>query len=126
MPYMQLRRVKGNCGGDAELICLLEGRSHVWWGERRHKVQPAVRGEIGSMIVTEKTEMEVRMSECIDFHNRRKGEKDARFNEGKFGRGEKAARGIRIATPKRIFWGRLWSVLPVIAGIRFRNGVLDY
>lgn len=32
MPYMQLRRGKGNCGGDAELICLVKGRSHVLVG----------------------------------------------------------------------------------------------
>jgi len=39
--------------------------------------------------------------------NRRKGKKDARCSEGKgweIGRGETAARGIRIATLKRIFW----------------------
>ena len=48
-------------------------------------------------------------------HNRRKGKKDAWFNEGKVRRGETAARGIQIATPKRIFWGRASSVSPNIS-----------
>lgn len=83
-------------------------------------------GEDGSIVVTEKTRTEARVSVSV-VHNRRKGKKDAWFNEGKVKRGETAARGIQIATPKRIFWGRSWSVLPglFLVGVHFGNGVLS-
>lgn len=70
------------------LSAFLRADHTFWWGERRHKAQPTVRGgKDGSIVVTEKTKTEARVSVSV-VHNRRKGKKDAWFNEGKVKRGE--------------------------------------
>jgi hypothetical protein len=66
-----------------------------WWGERRHKPSPTVRGEIGSKTVRKKMKRERFLRGYWAFNDRRKGEEGCRVNEGKFGRGEERERTSR-------------------------------
>jgi hypothetical protein len=113
---MQLRRGKGNCGGDAELICLVKGPITRFGGESDvtslHPHSPRVKWGGREVSDCDGGSKEGKVGEgywC--FHKRRRGGKKKKkddFMRGKDGRGrggeKQAARGAG-ATPKRIFWG---------------------
>jgi hypothetical protein len=64
------------------LSALLRADHTFWWGERRHKPSPTVRGEIGSKIVREKTKKREILRRYWVLNDRRRGKKDVRSMRG--------------------------------------------